>query len=810
MRVHAVTWTGGVVAMATVVVAALLAPAAPASAGAQGRRPARVPARLAPGTATDFAGGPGGPGPGTSVALTAPCGVVYAGGRVYFADAGPSGTNQNGSVIRELDPRTGWLTNVAGTGVLGNSGDGGPAAMADLLRPCALTADHAGNLIFGGQVGFKNQVRVIAARTGTFYGTHMLRGHIYTLAHLSQVVAGLAVDYAGNLVISCDGASGYGFFYDAVVLVLAARTGRFYGREMRAGKLYQVYKVPHSTSIGPATTDPAGNPMISGPRGVFVLAARSGTFDGRPMVAGHAYVITTRIGGAVTRDRFGNLISVGNGIRVLAARTGRFYGRSMVAGNVYRLTARYQGYRGDGGPVGDARIYGALGVAVDGYGNIVIGDTGNRRVRVVAARSGRFYGISMRAGYIYTVAGDGSAYSDSGDGGPAPSAELSRSFPGYPVYNTVQFNGVAADAEGNVYLADSTNDRIEMVSAVTGSFFGQPTRAGRIYTIAGNGVNGFSGDGGPATSAEIRWPFGVTVDRHGNVLFADTNNQRVRVVAARSGKFYGQRMTTGDIYTIAGGGTEWPANGGAGAAAAIQPGGVAVDSAGNVLITTGYYSSEDACSIAFGRVLVLAATTGTFYGQPMTAGDIYTIAGGLTPGGDGGPATSAEIVGACGVATDAVGNVVVAATDDQDIRVIAVKSGTFYGQSMTAGDIYTVAGGGTSLANGIPAVRALVRHPEGIAVDAAGNIIVACAYRGNRVRVVAARSGRFYGRQMTAGDIYTIAGGGYGIVPDGRLATAVSLLTPEAVAVEPNGDLLVSEPRVGRVILVRGGPRSPR
>jgi hypothetical protein len=793
MRRHAVTWN---TAIAVAAVIAALAPVTSASAGAR--------ARAAAGTAMGFAGGPGGPGPGTSVALTAPCGVVSTGGRTYFADAGPSGKNQIGSVIRELDPRTGRLTNVAGTGVLGSSGNGGPADSADLdlHGPCALTADHAGNLIFGSQVKYRYKVQMIAARDGTFYGIRMLRGHIYAIASLDFPAAGLAVDYAGNLVISVEGPS----YVHATVQVLTASSGAFYGRAMQAGRLYQVYKVRRFTSIGPETTDPAGNPMISGPE-LFVLAARSGTFDGRAMVAGHAYVITARLSGAVsavTRDRFGNLVAVdGAALKVLAARTGRFYGRSMVAGQAYRLTARFPGYRGDGGPVGDARIQAASGIAIDGYGNIVIGDTYNRRVRVVAATSGRFYGIAMRAGYIYTVAGDGSLYSDSGDGGPATSAELSTAFPGSPQQNNTQFSGVATDTDGNAYLADANNDRIRMVPAVTGSFFGQPMRAGRIYTIAGSGVGGFSGDGGPATSAELWWPFGVTADRHGNVLFADWINGRVRVIAARSGTFYGQQMTIGDIYTIVGGGTMEPGDGVAGTALAISPGGLAVDGAGNVLITVGYSQSDEACTFA-GRVLVLAASTGTFYGQPMTAGDTYTIAGGLTPGGDGGPATSAEIAGACGVAVDASGNVVVAGTYEQDVRVIAAKSGTFYGQSMTAGDIYTVAGGGTSLANGIPAVGALVRHPEGVAVDAAGNLVVACAYRGNVLRVVAVRSGRFYGRQMTAGDIYTIAGGGYGIVPGGRLATAVSLLTPEAVAVEPNGDLLVSEPRAGRVIVVRG------
>jgi DNA-binding beta-propeller fold protein YncE len=183
--------------------------------------------------------------------------------------------------------------------------------------------------------------------------------------------------------------------------------------------------------------------------------------------------------------------------------------------------------------------------------------------------------------------------------------------------------------------------------------------AGDIYTIAGDGVRGFSGDGGPATSAELGEPQGVAVDAAGNVLVADADNERVRVVAASTGTFYGQPMTAQDIYTIAGGGGG--GDGGPATKAALNfPRGVATDAARNLLIA----DTED------NRIRVVAARTGTFYAQAMTAGNIYTIAGNGRHGfsGDGGPATKAEL-GPSGVAVDAAGNLLIADTGNQRIRM---------------------------------------------------------------------------------------------------------------------------------------------
>ncbi len=179
---------------------------------------------------------------------------------------------------------------------------------------------------------------------------------------------------------------------------------------------------------------------------------------------------------------------------------------------------------------------------MDGAGNLVIADTNNNRIRVVAGGTGTFYGQAMTAGDIYTVAGTGSA-GFSGDGGPATSAELTLP------------QDVTVDGTGNLVIADTGNAAIRVVAARTGRFYGRHMTAGDIYTVAGTGSAGFSGDGGPAAGAELADPSGVAVDGSGNLLIADLLNFRIRVVAGTTGTFYGIAMTAEDIYTVAGDGT---------------------------------------------------------------------------------------------------------------------------------------------------------------------------------------------------------------------------------------------------------------
>ena len=201
----------------------------------------------------------------------------------------------------------------------------------------------------------------------------------------------------------------------------------------------------------------------------------------------------------------------------------------MTAGDIYTIAGNgAAGFSGDGGPAVKARLHRPTGVTLDAAGNVLISDSFNERIRVLAATTGTFYGRAMTAGDIYTIAGNGTQ-GFSGDGGPATAAELNT-----PLRTTV-------DAAGNVVISDSFNQRLRVLAVKTGTFYGRAMTAGDIYTIAGNGTAGFSGDGGPATAAGLYKPLRVTVDAAGNLVFCDERDNRIRVVRSSPAGSTGRR-----------------------------------------------------------------------------------------------------------------------------------------------------------------------------------------------------------------------------------------------------------------------------
>ena len=805
--------------------AGLAGPGSAARAGV----PPQVSARG--GIISTVAGGAGGPGTATSVAVN-PCGVDWAGGWLYIG-----GT----STVRRVSTATGALTTVAGDNAAGPA-DASDAATSSPISPaCGTAVDGAGNLV----IAAGSQVLVAAVKAGTFYGRQMTAGRLYTVAGSATAAryggpdgdggpatratlsgaVDVAFDRAGNLLIADSGhrpACGDCTPLGSLVRVVAARTGTFYGQQMTAGDIYTVAGLQSGgpagnggpairawlgATIGSVVADRAGNLVLADngendfsgvlAPSVRVIAAVTGTYYGMKMTAGHIYRVAgngltggggdgglatraaLQLAGSAVVDGAGNLV-IGDDsrVRVVAARTGRFYGQQMTAGRIYGIAGTGRaGSSGDGGPAGRAQVA-ASTVALDAAGNVLL--AGGNRVRAVAARSGSFYGRKMSTGDIYTVAGNGTAFS--GDGGLPLRAEFSNP------------TGVSVDRAGDIAftaVADVdgvTDTTVELISARSGTFFGRRLTAGRLYTLAGNGIPGFRGDNGPARDAEFEFGYGaptVTFDSSGNVVVADANNNRVRLIPVRSGRFFGRTMTAGDVYTIAGtGATGFSGDGGPAVKARLSyPTAVGADHHGNVLVVDGLND----------RVRVIAAATGTFYGRKMTVGHIYTVAGDGNRlfSGDGGPAVKAGLAPEA-VATDAAGDLIIADNRER-VRLVAARTGTMYGQKMTVGDIYTIAGSGQlgSSGSGGPAREATFELLGGVTTDRHGNVIFT-DYGSDIVWVVAAADGTFYGQAMTRGDIYAVAGGGT-TLGDGGPATSALLSTAFAVAVTPAGSVLVTD-----------------
>ena len=388
---------------------------------------------------------------------------------------------------------------------------------------------------------------------------------------------------------------------------------------------------------------------------------------------------------------------------------------------------------------------------------------------------------TVPSGIISTVAGSGTQ-SYSGEGAVATSAALNLPF------------GVTVDSSGNFYIADYSNNRVRLVPKATGTYFGTPMTAGNIYTIAGNGASGSSGDGTSATSAELNSPLALAIDSVGNVYIADEGNQKIRVLAKTSGTFFGVSMTPGNIYTVAGtGANTYSGDTGPALNATISgPSGLGFDSSGNLYI--GDQGNN--------RIRVVAKTTGTYFGASMTAGNIYTVAGNVTGGGfsgDGAAATSAALSHPYAVAFDSLGNLYFADSMNNRIRVVANVTGTHFGVTMTAGNIYTItgtgAGGGMGSysGDGGPATSAALYSPNGLAFDSSGNLYIG-DQQNNRVRAIANSTGTYFGVSMVAGNIYTVSGTGTsGFSGDGALATSAKLATPSGLAIDSSGYLYIGD-----------------
>jgi len=601
-------------------------------------------------------------GPAVAATLHCPVGLVLdKNGNLYFVDS-------CNSVVRRVDP-SGIITTIAGNGQGGDGGDGGPATSASLNDPVALAVDAAGNLYIADwldpRVRLVKPDGTISTLAGTGAGGYTGDGGLAISATLGRP-SGLAVDSAGNVYVADT-----------------------YNNAIR--------KI--STS-GIITTVAGGTWGYSGDSGPATKAA-----------------MNTVLGVAVDSS---GVIYISDSANERIRRVDQSGTITTFAGNG---TA---GFSGDGGPASQAMLSTPQALAIDSSGALLVVDGDNSRIRRVAGGS-----IATVAGSTVTL----------GDGGSAPLAVV----PGP--------NGLATDGAGDLYIAVPSQNRIRKVA---------PT--GVITTVAGTGVTGYTGDGGPAILATLNGPQDVATDSAGNLYIAEGNEIR-RVDAS-----------TGKISTFAGtGGCCYQGNGTAGdggpATAAIlyYPTSIAVDAGGNV-----YFTNQ--------VQLPNGVQQGARVRRVTPDGIINTYAGGgYGFGGDNGPATAALLGRDLRIATGPDGALYIADRDNSRVRrvdpvtkIIATVVGN--GQSANSGD------GGQATAAGI--------SPWSVTVDKQNNLYVGCVA---------------YVRQVTPAGIISAAvgSGAFAYAGDGGPALAASLEIASPLALDGAGNLFIADGANNRVRIVR-------
>ena len=632
----------------------------------------------------------------------------------------------------------GVITTVAGTGSPGFSGDGGPAAQASLSGPSGVAVDAKGNIYIADYTGDSGRIR----RVGT-------DGIITTVAG----GAPRPLEPAGP--VGDGGSAEKASLFSPRGAAMDAK-GNLYIADTNNNRIRRV-----GTDGIITTVAGMGKNGFSGDGGPAAQASLSGPSSVTVDAGGNLYIADTN-NHRIRRVGPDGIITTVPG----SGPTGRGTG----------------GFSGDGRSAAQASLSGPSSVTVDAGGNLYIADTNNHRIRRVGSD-----------GVITTVAGSG-LYGFTGDEGLATQARLASP------------QGVVVDANGNFYIADTNNHRIRRVGS-----------DGVITTVAG-GERGL-GDGGLAVLAGLFYPSGIAVDVTGNIYIADTYNHRIRRVD-----------TDGIIAILAGTGTRgFSGDGGPAAQASLDnPTGVAVDAKGNVYFAT----SNRIRRVGSDGIITTVAGTGAF---------------GFS--GDGGPATQASLNRPTGVAVDEKGNVYIADLNNNRVRRVGPN-----------GLIITIAGMGTydSLGDGGPAILAGLWSPSGVAVDVSGNIYIA-DLNINRVRrvgtdgiiitVAGSRTQGFSGDGGLAtqaslflpqgvavdakGNIYiadtnnhrirrigpdgiitTVAGAGTrGFSGDGGPAAQASLNGPRGVAVDARGNVYIVDGENNRIrwVEVEGtaGTRGP-
>ncbi|MBV9968189.1 MAG: hypothetical protein JO008_21135 [Alphaproteobacteria bacterium] len=337
------------------------------------------------------------------------------------------------------------------------------------------------------------------------------------------------------------------------------------------------------------------------------------------------------------------------------------------------------------------------------------------------------------ANYVITTAAGTGEKGFAGDGGPATAALLNGPF------------DVAFDPAGNLYFSDTFNHRIRRVDA----------RSGAISTVAGNGEPGYTGDGGPAVRASLNEPYGIAIDRAGNIFVADRLNRRVRRVDAAQGT----------ITTVAGTGeAAYYGDGGRGVRAGLaEPNGLALDAEERHL-----YIAD----VADHRVRAVDLSSGTI--------DTFAGTGVAEHGGDGGPAREARIFGARAVKLGPDGTVYILERQGSSLRAVDPATRIINTVAGTTGRGYS--------GDGRPALQAVFDAPKEMAIDPDGNILIVDT-ENHSIRLI----------DRATGIVTTIAGGHKGAGGDGGPADKAGLDRPHGAVVGPDGAIYIGDTNNHRI-----------
>jgi uncharacterized protein (TIGR03437 family) len=627
-------------------------------------------------------------------------------GNYYICD-------EDNSMVMRVGP-DGIINVVAGNGLLGTSGDGGLAVNASLNTPLSVAVDADGNIYIGESGGSVRKVTtdgIINIYAGTDVHGYSGDGGLATKAQFSSP-SGLAVDSLGNLyiadtdnqvirkvspngiIMTIAGTGKPGFSgdngpataaqFNSPTRIAVDLSGNLYIVDLFNGRVRKVSGSIITTVIGGGTNFSEGVPAISAAALPDAVAVDSkgnvyvvdGFFAGVRKIDAQG-IVTTIAGGSTTAGFagdggpalkavfnfgiFGGIVVDSTGSILISDDQNRRIRKLGPDGNINTVAGNglYR-FSGDGGPAASATLYLPSSVLADSAGNVFIGETGQNRIRKVAPN-----------GTISVYAGTG-IQGYSGDKGPAVNATLS--FPSYLTFGpdrnlyfsdtlnnairTIDSNGtittysatsdstilnapygISFDGAGNLIVADSGNNRIRVI----------PPGGTSIFTIAGTGTKGFSGEGVPGTTALLNKPIGV-VFFNGAVYFCDSGNNRVRRIAASD-------LT---ITTVAGNGkAAYAGDGGMAINASLSnPQGLAFDSGGNL-----YIADQDNFTI---RKVTPSGVISTVAGSP-TSSIVST----------GGPATSIFLLAPTDVTFDAAGNMLIAEEAGSRVSEVLVNAPTF-------------------------------------------------------------------------------------------------------------------------------------